>query len=465
MESRTTTTNSYRADAHDNIDSFLTHARGVIHIGAHSGQERDTYGSYGLPVIWIEAQDDVFRQLKEHVACYPNQNALNYLVTDVDDKEYEFGIADNDGVSSSIFPLKDHKLVWPHIDYVGHSSLKSKTLKTIVELEGIDLTKYDTLILDVQGAELKVLEGAKDILQHFRFIRCEAADFEIYEGCCQDHNLDAFLRTYGFTRAITWKMAESTPERGIFEILYESIRSRKNTQIIDPDTGRETWAKVGVLTSVPRLGFQIHDTIMHNSFGMKEYPIIKVGGAFWEQSMQNGMNKLIELGCDWVITVDYDSIFHPDDVSELLLMAARYEQADTVAAWQAKRHDAGDQALMGFKGADGSFQKLVPKEMFESEVTEADHTVFGLTLIKTAALKRMPKPWFQSFPNADGEWLAGKIDADGYFWKKWKETGLTIFAANHAKIGHLAEFILWLDDDFNAVKQPLTEFYQKGRPF
>jgi FkbM family methyltransferase len=447
------------------IDGFLKDAKGIIHIGAHTGQERDTYRSYGLPVIWIEAQPAIFKELVANIADgYPGQIAFNYLVTDVDDQEYQFGIADNDGISSSIFPLKDHKLVWPHIDYIGHRSLKSNTLKTIVEREGIDMSLYDTLILDVQGAELKVLEGAKDIIEQFRFIRCEAADFEIYEGCCQDHNLDAFTRFYGFTRAVTWSMKESTPGRGIFEILYESIKTRKNTQIIDPETGNELWVKVGVLTSVPRLGFQIHDTIMHNAFGGKGYPIVKVGGAFWEQSMQNGFNRLIKLGCDWVITVDYDSIFHPDDISEMLLMAARYPDADAISGWQVKRQGNGE-TLMGFKDADGNFISLVPREMFESEVTEADHTVFGLTLIKTASLVKMPKPWFQSFPNAQGEWLPGKTDADGYFWKKWKETGLTIYAANNVQIGHLEEFIRWIDRDFNVSTQPLNDFYQKGRPF
>jgi 2-O-methyltransferase len=448
-----------------NTYSFLKNAKGVIHIGASYGQERDLYAGLGLPVIWIEALPDVFTQLQRTLnGSYPQQRALNYLVTDQDDEDRNFYITSNDGMSSSIYQMKDHRLVWPSITQVAVESLKTKTLASIVKDEGIDLSQYDALILDVQGAELKVLEGAASILGAFRWILAEAADFEIYEGCALDHQLDEFFFARGYQRSATWETAESTTKRGIFDILYETVRTQKNTRVVDPETRAETWAKVGVLTSVPRLGFQIHDSVMHRAFGAKGWPIVKVGGAFWEQAMQNGMNQLIDMGCDWVITVDYDSIFAPADVAELLIMAARYPEADAVAAWQAKRH-GDDKLLMAFKSPDGKFYPHIPPEKLQGEVCEVDYTVFGLTLIKVEALKKIPKPWFASKPNADGEWMDGKTDADGYFFTKWRDAGNTIYAANNAKIGHLAEMILWVDNDFNVVHQPLKEFYKVGRPF
>jgi hypothetical protein len=77
----------------------------------------------------------------------------------------------------------------------------------------------------------------------------------------------------------------------------------------------------------------------------------------------------------------------------------------------------------------------------------------------------MPKPWLQSFPNEQGEWAEGKIDADGYFWDKWGKCGLTIYSANNAKIGQLEEYIRWTGPDFQVIDQQLSEFYKKGRPF
>lgn len=41
-------------------NSFLSKGRGVIHVGANAGQERELYAAFGLHVIWIEPIPDVF---------------------------------------------------------------------------------------------------------------------------------------------------------------------------------------------------------------------------------------------------------------------------------------------------------------------------------------------------------------------------------------------------------------------
>src|SRR5271163_274795 len=58
--------------------------KGVIHVGANTGHERDEYASYGLNVIWIEPIPWVFKQLNSAISSYPNQRALEYLVLDKD---------------------------------------------------------------------------------------------------------------------------------------------------------------------------------------------------------------------------------------------------------------------------------------------------------------------------------------------------------------------------------------------
>lgn len=442
---------------------FIKGSTGVIHVGASYGQERDIYADAGLPVIWIEANPDTAEALKGNlVGRYANQKAIACLVTDQDDVEYQFNVSNNNGFSSSIFPLALHKEVWPDVDYSGQITLKSKTLASV--LKGEDLDAYNTLILDVQGAELKVLEGAAGLLKHFKYIRCESSNFPLYDGGALDWQLDDFTQKHGFQRVQTWEAKESQPGRGVYEILYQRASTVKNTRIIDPATGKESWARVGVITSVPRIGFQVHEVMMHAAFGAKGWPVVRVGGAYWEQAMQNGLNAMIKLGCDYIFTVDFDSIFCALDVEEMLVMAARYPEADAIASWQPKRQGKGE-SLVGFKDDNGRFISNVPLEYLQGEVSRADHTVFGLTLIKVESLVKMPKPWLQSFPNKDGEWGDGKIDADGYFWDKWGKSGLTIYTANNVRIGQLEEYIRWTGPEYKVIDQQLSEFYKKGRPF
>jgi hypothetical protein len=44
--------------------SYLRKVRGVIHVGANEGQERDLYAAFGLNVIWIEPIPEVFQVLR-----------------------------------------------------------------------------------------------------------------------------------------------------------------------------------------------------------------------------------------------------------------------------------------------------------------------------------------------------------------------------------------------------------------
>lgn len=435
--------------------------KGVIHIGASRGEEAEIYAELGLDVLWIEAQEQIFGELVPICEKYQGkQRALNYLITGKDQEEITFRVTNN-SYSSSIFELKEHKDIWPDISETEQIPMLGFTLPTVLQRHSIDISLYDTLIMDIQGAELKALEGMKSILNNLRYIRVEASDLELYEGSCRATEIEAFLRRLHWKRIKTWTTVESNR---CYEILYENQYNKKNLHIIDPMTGNENKVKVGVVTSVPRLGFQVHQTLCHNAFGASGFPISKVTGAFWEQSIQNGMNLLIDMGCEWIITLDYDTIFSPSDVQELLLMACRYPEADALSGWQVKRYGSVE-SLIGIRQEDGTFAAILNPEQFDEEITKIDTSVFGLTLIKVDALKRMPKPWFWSEPNSDGEWEHGKSDADGNFWRKWKEVGNTLYSANTVRIGHLEEVVLWMDRDFQPVRQSLKDYHMYGRPF
>lgn len=177
---------------------FLAETKGVIHVGANVGQERELYARHGLDVLWIEPIPDVFAALRANLHGYARQRAVQALVTDKDDREYTFNLANNGGESSSILDLKRHKDVWPSVAYSGAIRLKSVTLATLATRESVDLGLYDALVMDTQGSELLVLRGAESLLERFRFIKTEVPDFEAYEGCAQLEELSAFVRRHGY---------------------------------------------------------------------------------------------------------------------------------------------------------------------------------------------------------------------------------------------------------------------------
>ena len=89
----------------DNPDTFLARIRALIHVGGNIGQERNAYASLGLSVLWIEPISEVFNELQRNIAGLPRQRALRRLVSDRDGNEYDFHIANNGGLSSSILEL------------------------------------------------------------------------------------------------------------------------------------------------------------------------------------------------------------------------------------------------------------------------------------------------------------------------------------------------------------------------
>jgi FkbM family methyltransferase len=198
----------------------LNPSKGIIHIGASTGQEAHQYYQRHLNVLWIEANPSIYQRLIQNISRYENQIALNCLLTDVNDKQYEFHVSNNNGESSSIFELHHHKEIWPDVTYSSKLHLNSKTLSTLLHEENIDLDKYDGLILDTQGSELLILQGGVDILNNITYVKTEVADFESYKDCCQLTEMDDFFTHHGFKRTALIQFAESR-YGNYYDAIYE----------------------------------------------------------------------------------------------------------------------------------------------------------------------------------------------------------------------------------------------------
>lgn len=208
------------------LNRFLDSSRGVIHVGANLGQERDFYASKNLNVLWIEPIPEVFSKLEASISGFPKQRAICRLITDTDKRKYTFHIASNEGASSSILNMKEHPKLWPDIRYTKTLELVGTSLNSLILEEGLVLSDFDALILDTQGSELLVIRGASSVISHFRHIRTEIADFESYENGVTLSEMDCYLESINFTRTGLIRGLAAPGIGSYYEALYSNLASR-----------------------------------------------------------------------------------------------------------------------------------------------------------------------------------------------------------------------------------------------
>lgn len=191
------------------IQKYDLKIKGIIHGGAHHAEESDVYEQIGVDnVIWIEANPEKCHIAEQKVHHLLNNKVINSAILDVSDQEVIFNITNN-GESSSLLKLKDHKKFYPNIDVIKTISVRTKTIKKIFEDSHLDIKNYNFVNLDLQGIELKALRSLEDFIEHIDYVYTEVNRSELYENCDTIDELDDFLKSKGFDRFETaWTHAE-----------------------------------------------------------------------------------------------------------------------------------------------------------------------------------------------------------------------------------------------------------------
>jgi len=169
--------------------------KGVLHIGANVGEERNTYHNLKVDrVVWIEAMPNIYERLKQNIARYPNQEALNYCIGDVEGKHIPFNVANNGSQSSSILELGTHSQVHPEVKYIDKVMMKMRRIDKLDH----DWSGLDFLNIDLQGAEMMALKGMGDVLDQFKYAYLEVNWRELYKGCALFDEVVLFMKSKGF---------------------------------------------------------------------------------------------------------------------------------------------------------------------------------------------------------------------------------------------------------------------------
>jgi FkbM family methyltransferase len=180
-------------------------AKGVLHIGASTGQEAPEYAKQGIQnMLFIEAIPSVYEDLKRFIAPYPNALAINACIGDEDGKEVTFHVANNGGQSSSYLELGTHAQAHPSVKYQQDIKMFTKRIDTLYSELFIPPFAYDFLNIDLQGAELFALRGMGDLLHNFKYAYLEVNEKELYKGCALIGEVDEYMKRFGFRRVETY---------------------------------------------------------------------------------------------------------------------------------------------------------------------------------------------------------------------------------------------------------------------
>ncbi|MGL5080822.1 MAG: FkbM family methyltransferase [Microcoleaceae cyanobacterium] len=173
--------------------------QGIIHIGAHEGQELQEYQDMGAnKILFIEANPSIFQRLKRKISDSSNVFAVNCAVSN-HNGETILRVNAHD-MSSSILPLKRHKDIYPGMLEVEQVTVTSRKLDSLLLENKFDPADFNIITVDIQGAELLAFQGATETLPYIEAICTEVNYEELYEGCALIDQLDHFLGQYGFER-------------------------------------------------------------------------------------------------------------------------------------------------------------------------------------------------------------------------------------------------------------------------
>jgi FkbM family methyltransferase len=207
------------------VDRHPIPRTGVLHLGANDGAEAHAYDRCGFRrVLWVEGVPQFYELLRRQIEPYPQQQAFNLLISDIDGEELTFHIADN-RVSSTVLPVgREYHSAFPNITFVSRQTTRASRLDTYFGQQHIDLSGIEVLVVDLEGSELKALRSLGHWLHQMQYILIEISVADNYVNGPRMRDIDEFLVSHGYRRIET-KMGSSSGD-ALYERRYARLADR-----------------------------------------------------------------------------------------------------------------------------------------------------------------------------------------------------------------------------------------------
>ncbi len=172
--------------------------RGIIHIGAHYGEEIQEYVDNGVQnIIVFEPLSMNFNILQERLSNINANIEGHQVALGSQEKKAIMYLSDNEAQSSSILKPKVHLTHHPHVRFKGTEEVD------VMLLDNFDTRNANFINMDVQGYELEVLKGGLETMKQIDYVYCEVNRDEVYENNAYVQEIDQFLSDYDMIRVET----------------------------------------------------------------------------------------------------------------------------------------------------------------------------------------------------------------------------------------------------------------------
>ena len=181
------------------VKSYDLKIKGVLHIGAHYGQEYGVYADKSIKnMIFFEPVMANYKELVARVPMVDGIRTLNIALGNTTGEMEMFVETKNLGMSCSLLEPGTHLNLYPAIVFDKREKVKIDKLDNIE----FDRSLFNMINIDVQGYELEVFKGAVETLKTIDIVYAEVNTEEVYKGCGLIGDIDKFLEQFGFKRVM-----------------------------------------------------------------------------------------------------------------------------------------------------------------------------------------------------------------------------------------------------------------------
>lgn len=176
------------------VRKYNMNINGVLHIGAHHGEEHSLYKMNNVSkIVYFEPLKSNFQVLESNVG---SDATLYNIALGQEEKEIEMFVETaNKGQSSSILEPVLHLVQYPGIIFHARETVQMKRLDDVIDNSN---SEYNFINIDVQGYELEVFKGSTKTLENVDYIIAEINRDEVYKDCAKIDELCNFLGQFDF---------------------------------------------------------------------------------------------------------------------------------------------------------------------------------------------------------------------------------------------------------------------------